>query len=201
MLYLYDNAIVDDLRESFKIDDPESGKPVVGVVSPDAMIGIAAQIQDDLIGLPFVTLERNDPISIDSARTNFVKSKIGVDCVFDPETNNYYKERSLPISLSYTLSAFTSNQADLDEIMREIMFKYDAQYFLSIEVPYEGRRPLAFGVSIDWGQGISQKSGVSEYSASGTLYQASMQLDCEGCVLLNYVPVHIQRNVYQVDAR
>ena len=201
MLYLYDKAIVEDLKDSFRQQEgEEQGRPVVGVVSPDAIINVMAQLQDDTIFLPFVTLERNNPIEVIQDRVNFVASKIGVDCLFESEEHNFYKEQSLPIELDYTLTVFTSNQADLDEILRELVFKYNSQYFLDITIPYVSKRHIAFGVSIDWNHGIDQQSGLSEYSQSGTLYRATIKLNCEGCVLVNYIPVHLTRNVYAVDA-
>lgn len=198
LIYLYDNAIVDDLSSSFNED---ISNPVVRVVSPESSIGIVAQIQEDDISFPIVVLERQDPISLDSRRYNFVNSKRGVDAVFEKEENNYYKEQSIPIDLSYKLTVLTSSQEDLDEIIREIMFKYTSMYFMDIRIPYESNRDISFGVIIDSQSGIQQESGISQYTQSGQLFQASIILKCEGCVLINYVPVHIKRTVYDIEAK
>lgn len=47
MLYLYDEAIVNDLKRSFNPNAVEN--PVVSVVSPDRIVDIAAQLQNDEI--------------------------------------------------------------------------------------------------------------------------------------------------------
>lgn len=201
MLYLYDNALVEDLKQSFKVDDPDSTDgPVVGVISPDMAMNVVAQISDDVLSFPFVVLERVQPVSVKTDQVNFTRSRFGVDCVLDPDTDDIYREQALPVDLKYVLTAFATNQADMDEILRELMFKYTSQYFLHITIPYESKRDIAFGVSIDQGKGMDQQNGSSEYSQSGTLYRASMQLNCEGCVVVNYTPVRLQRNVYTVDA-
>ena len=198
MIYLYDTAIVDDLQSSFNTD---INNPVVRVVSPDQVIGIVAQIKEDQISFPIVALERVTPVDVDESRYNFTRAMTGVDTVFDKDTNNFYKEKSIPINLSYTLTSLTTNQEDMDELIRELIFKYTSMYFLKIRVPYESKREITFGVMIDKASGINQTSGVSEYIASGQLYKTSLTLKCQGCVLLNYTPVHMTRNVYNVEAR
>lgn len=198
MIYLYDTAIVDDLQSSFNTD---INNPVVRVVSPDQVIGTVAQIKEDQISFPIVALERVTPVDVDETRYNFTRAMTGVDTVFDKDTNNFYKEKSIPINLSYTLTALTTNQEDMDELIRELIFKYTSMYFLKIRVPYESKREITFGVMIDKAAGINQTSGVSEYIASGQLYKTSLTLRCQGCVLLNYTPVHMTRNVYNVEAR
>ena len=63
MLYVYDNAIVDDLNRSF--NPIEAGNPVVSVVDPESVISLAAQIQDDKITFPLVAVNRNPDTPID----------------------------------------------------------------------------------------------------------------------------------------
>ena len=196
MIYLYDNAIVEDLNKSFNSD---VANPVVKVVAPDQIVGVVAQVQDDEIKFPFVTLERPDAIDVNSNLTNFTMLHSGVSAVFDKEKNNYWNERAIPINLSYVLSVFTTNQADMDEIIRELMFKYLSMYFLSIRIPYESKREISFGVIIDGDSGISKQSSVSEYTSSGALYQSSITLRCEGCVLVHYTPIHLKRTVIDID--
>ena len=52
MLYCYDNAIVDDLIQSFNPNSVQNS--VVKVISPDKILGLAAQIQGDKISFPIV---------------------------------------------------------------------------------------------------------------------------------------------------
>ena len=196
MIYLYDNALVEDLNKSFNSD---VSHPVVRVISPDQVLGVAAQAQDDQITFPIVALERPDSIEFNKDLSNFSWMHRGVAAVFDKDNNNYYHERSIPINLSYVLTVLTSNQADQDEIIRELIFKYTSMYFLSIRIPYESKREISFGVIIDQDTGIEKKSGLSEYTETGQLYQSSLLLRCEGCVLIHYTPVHLKRGFVEID--
>lgn len=196
MLYKYDNAIVDDLKRSF---NPENvPNPVVSVVSPDQIIGLAAQLQNDSIKLPIIALTRNQE-QIDSNRTNFTSMHRGVATVIDNETNELYHEKVIPITLSYNLTIITSNTADMDEMIRELMFKYINMYFLTIKLPYESNRKIRFGVSLSKDSEIDRTSGVSEYRSEGKLYQSILTLNCEGAVLVSYTPVKLKRLEYEID--
>ena len=195
MLYLYDSAIVDDLNQSF---NPDLDNPVVKVVDPEQVIGLVAQIKKDEIKFPIISLKRNDPV-IDESRYNFRWAKNGVPCVIDIDKNNIYNERSIPMTLSYVLTVLTTNQVDMDEIMRELIFKYESMYFLEIKVPYESKREISFGIVINKEEGIESQSGSSQYTENGQLYQSSIQLDCQGCVLLHYTPRHVKRLSVEVE--
>lgn len=197
MIYKYDEAIVKDLEQSFNPDSVDN--PVVKVISPEQIIGVAAQIQNDEIKLPIVALSRDPNTQVDSERMNFSRAHIGVSTVIDPKTNELYYEKAIPISLTYRLTVLTATQADLDEIMRELMFKYLSMYFLPIRLPYEGNRVIRFGIAINSDTEIEQSSGSSEYAESGQLYQAVLQLKTEGCVLVTYTPVHLKRTVFETE--
>lgn len=195
MLYLYDNAVCEDLTKSFN-PVADGQKPVVKVVGPEQIIGLAAQIQEDKIGFPIIAITRNE-YQIDSNRTNFTRSHFGVAAVLDKETNNLYYEKALPITLSYNLTLLTTNQADMDELIRELLFKYTNMYFLTIKLPYESDRKVRFGISINGETNIERSSGSLEYIESGTLYQSIITLNCDGCCLVTYTPAHLMR--YKLD--
>jgi len=190
LLYKYDKAIVDDLTESFNPDSVEN--PVVRVISPDKILDLAAQIQQDKIQFPIVALSRDTGIHINSELYNFSRAQFGVRSVLDNETNMLYYEKAIPINLSYIMTLLTTNQADMDELLREIIFKYTAQYFLEINLPYECNRKIRFGINIDK-DSIESSSGSFEYLESGQLYQTMLTLKCEGAVLVHYTPAHLKR--------
>lgn len=198
MIYLYDNAIVEDLENSFNQDQ---NNPIVRVVSPDNIVSVVAQIKEDQVNFPIVALERTQPVNVDDNRYNFTRAMTGINAVFDKDKNNYYKEKVIPINLSYTLTVLTTNQEDMDELVRELIFKYTSMYFLKIRIPYESKREITFGVIIDHDAGIQQESGISEYLDNGQLYRSTLTLRCEGCVLVHYTPVHLKRTVYNVEAK
>ena len=191
MIWVYDDAIAEDLKKSF---NPENvPNPAVTVVSSESAVGLAAQIQEDKIHFPVVALTRNDTIPIDESTRNFTRSKKGIVTTFDSEKNLLYSERTIPIRLSYELSVFTTNTADMDEIIRELLFKYSSMYFLTITIPYESKRRIRFGITADIGDGIKIKSTASSYIEEGRLYASSITLNCEGCVLVHYTSRKLRR--------
>ena len=197
MLYVYDNQIVEDLRKSF--NSSEVGEPVVCVVPPENITSIAAQLQDDKIKFPLIAVTREKNIPVDSALTNFSRMHVGVPTVFDERKNEIYYEKSTPIKLDYTLVCMSTNTADIDELIRELLFKYTSQYFLTIRVPYESKRKIRFGVRIDPSEEIEWYTTTSDYLNSGQLHSAGIKLHIDGAVLITYTPAKLQRTEYYVD--
>ena len=188
MLYLYDQAIVHDLERSFS----EEFSPTIKMIDSEGIISLAAQIKDDKIKFPLIALKRN-PYSVDSSLTNFTKIHKGVQAVIDPKTNNLYYERALPISLTYSMTILTTNQADMDELVKEMTFKYISMFFLKIDLPYECDRPIRFGIESITNDNFEQSSGAFEYISGGRLYQTIIPLRCQGAVLLTYTAQKLKR--------
>ena len=197
MIYLYDEALVNDLKKSFNPEAVEH--PVVSVVSPEHIVDIAAQLQNDQISFPLVALTREDS-GIDTNLTNFTRMHKGVAAVVDPKTNNLYYEQAIPLKLEYALTVLATNTADMDELIRELIFKYTRMYFLTITLPYEGQRKVRFGVTVNADSGVERSSGVVEYLGTGQIYQSIIHLRCEGCVYVKYTPVHLKRTSHEIGA-
>lgn len=198
MLYLYDEAIASDLKRSFNTENIQS--PCVKVVDAERGIDLAAQLENDEISFPLVCLTRNPDVSIDNDRYNFTRAHRGVVSAVDTHSNNLYYEKVIPVSLTYDLTILATNTVDRDELVKELLFKYTNMYFVSFTLPYECKRKVRFGITIDINQEISSKSGTLEYIDSGALYQSIIPLRCEGCVLVSYTPVHLQRQITEVEA-
>lgn len=181
MIWLYDEAICNDLNDSLGSGD-------VRVIDPEGAVDIIAQIKDDNIKFPIVVLTRDTDYEIDTSRANFTLAHFGVPASIDLETNKIYNERVLPINLKYNLTVLATNTADMDELMKELVFKYIHMFFLTVKLPYESNRKIRFGISIEPGTTISQSSGSVEYLKTGKLYQSIIPLTCQGCVLVSYVP-------------
>lgn len=196
MLYLYDKALCDDLEHSFNPNNVPD--PLVRVIDPEGSIDILAAMKEDRITYPFVSVFRHPDSPIDTTRRNFTRMHKGVPAVIDNEKNLIYYEKVLPIELKYDLSVFTTNMVDMDEILRELQFKYIETYFLTITLPYEASRKIRFGVRISE-DGIERQSGTVEYVKSGHLHKAKVPLVCEGCVLVDYTPAKLRRTEFQVE--
>ena len=206
MLYLYDQAIAYDLKESFVTSQPNESdpaapeNPVVKFLTAEQIIGAAAAEQNDNITFPLISLTRKpNSVQIDRDRMNFTRAHFGVASVLDEKTNNLYYEQVLPITMEYALTVVTTNTVHRDELIREILFKYINMYFLTIKLPYECSRKVRFGVSINSDTDIDYSSGSSEYLENGSLYQAIIPLKCDGCVYVNYTAAHLVRTYADLD--
>lgn len=196
MIYLYDKAICEDLENSF--DPDHIGNSAVKVIDPEGAVNLAAQIQNDEIKFPLVSLTRADEPNIDKERMNFTWAHKGLASVFDSKTNTLYYEKRIPINLSYNLTILATNTADKDELLRELLMKYLDMYYLRITLPYESNRFINFGIRIDQ-DGIETSSGSFEYLSQGKLYQCIIPLKCEGCMLVSYTPRKLTRYVGEVE--
>lgn len=196
MIYLYDNAICSDLKKSFNPDNAPN--PVVSVIDPEGAITIAAQMQNDAVKYPLVVLSRDPDPKIDTERYNFTRAKRGVVVGFDKVSNELLSERAIPMSLNYKLTAITTSTIDMDEIMKELLFKYSDMYFLSIELPYEIRRRIRFGVRMVPDTSVSTTSATFDYLSAGTLYESSIQLECLGCVWVSYNTTKLRRMTTEI---
>lgn len=188
MIYLYDRALSKDIEDSF---DPNAMSTPVKVIDPEGAVNVIAQIKNDELSFPIVVLTRTSNIEIDRSLCNFTMMHRGYAQVIDPETNNIYYEKSIPIKLNYDLTILATNTADMDELLKELMFKYVNMYYLTIKLPYEADRKMRFGVVLEDSL-IDQSSGSFEYLQAGRLYQSILHLRCEGCREISYTPVKLQ---------
>lgn len=198
MLWTYDEAIAHDLEESFHAN--LDGKQVkVKVIEADKSIDVLSQLYHDGLTFPIVVLTRPTDVDIDTSRTNFTRMHKGVAAVLDPDTNELYYEKAIPISLNYDITILATNTVDRDELTREILFKYVSMYFITMTLPYECKRKVRFGVEIDTSRSVSNSSGTLDYLDVGKLYQSIIPLKCEGCVLVSYTAAKLTRNIHQID--
>ena len=191
MLYIFDQAVIDDLKKSLTAEMNQN----VVLTDAENYPGILAQIQNDTITYPLILLHRDDDTPIIKEQMNFTRYQFGVPCVFDNDRNNIYYERALPVDVQYTLRILSTNVADTDELSRELFYKYISMYFLTVQLPYESDRKIRFGISVDVDYGIKKESGSFDYIKSGALYQSTIHLKTQGCVSLTYTPRHLTRQV------
>lgn len=196
MLYLYDKAICNDLEQSFT---DEYNNSVVKVVAPEDIVSLAAQIKADEVSFPLVAISRDPDTPIDTSRTNFTWMHQGVQTVIDPKTNLIYNEKVIPVKLGYHMTVLTTNTVDMDELVKELLHKYMTMFFLHVDLPYESKRRIRFGIEIDSDSSVESTSAYREYVESGKLYQTIIALRCTGCVQVLYTPQKLVRTSYEID--
>lgn len=190
MLWAYDEAIVKDLVSCI---DPDGGaNSTVKMMGDTGIMGVIAQLQNDNINFPAIFLQRSAETPIDQTRANFTRLHKGVPAVYESEENNVYLEKMIPIELKYEMHVLTTNTTDMDEIIRELLFRYASMYYITMQVPYESKRNIRFGIAINPNTQISRQSGNVDYIENGKLYESIVELDCQGAVMLSYTPRHMQ---------
>ena len=194
MIWLYDNAIADDLSRSI---NPSAGAcPIVKVMDSAEIISLVAQMREDRVEFPLICVVRHKDTPVDNDRCNFTRLHKGVQAVYDAETHMFYNEKVLPIKLEYDIIVLATNVIDMDEIVKELLFKYTSTYFITMELPYECKRKVRFGVAIDSNTEITRNTSTAEYLSEGKLYETVIPVRCEGAVLVSYTPTHLERPVF-----
>ena len=190
MLYVYDEALAKDIANCI---NPEAKiNDIVKVISSEGIMPIIAQMKEDKIDFPLICLMRHTDTPIDSSRTNFSRMQKGVPAVIDTKTNMIYDEKAIPIKLGYTVNILTTNTADADELLREMLFKYIDGYFVTVQLPYEFDRKIRIGVEVIH-DSIEKKSGALEYIQGGKLYETAFDIECQGAMIVTYTPRHVLR--------
>lgn len=193
MLWVYDEAIVEDLTSC--VNPTGEANINVKMMGNEGIIGVLAQLQSDRVSFPIIFLDRHADTPIDRQRYNFSRMHKGVPAVVDTESNTMYLEKSIPIDLKYDLHVLTTNVTDMDEMMKEIIFRYSDMYFLTLELPYEDKRKIRFGMAINPDTSITRKSAAFDYMEDGKIYESILELECQGAVMLSYTPRHMERMI------
>lgn len=126
MVYLYDNAIIQDLRRI--INDNR-----VTITPYDNLIRTIAKSENDIITLPIISIARNG-WSIRDERPHAMKFTgefSGLD-----DNKDVVNTYAIPIRIDYTMDVFTKTRLDNDNILRELIFYYSTNPTLSITIPY-----------------------------------------------------------------
>jgi len=197
MQHLYDNAVVEDLQRDFITAD---GKLSVAVrmVDENQMMGVIAQIQSDEVEFPYVILSRVGGDTIDQNLKNFTMMHRGVPAVFEPTKNEFYHEKWIPIELGYDITVVGTNTAQIDEVLRELQFKYINMFYLTIRLPYESDRKIRFGI-ISTGDPPERGRMASGHMEDGHLYIATLPTECIGAGIVDYRKVKLKRLEGQIN--
>lgn len=158
MVYLYDDAIVEDLRT--RINDER-----VTITPYENLINSLAKSEEDEIKLPIISIERTG-WSISDARPHAMKFTGDISRIEKNPTKvvNVY---AMPIRINYILDVWTKRRLDNDNIMRELIFYYSVNPTLQIKVPYgleEIRNfNVFFGSDIEDNSNIPEHKNIGEY--------------------------------------
>ena len=160
MLYLYDTVIVDKFKKLF--NDSR-----ITIQPPENAIRYAAQLEDDDVNFPLISLNRTN-WSIRMSDLNFAQSRTGVlNRVNDDNTLSVMK--IIPIRMDYQLDVYTVDKPSNDEIYRELLFYFLNNPTLEVEIPYTLESKHLFNLYFN--DEIIDNSDTVEHVNKGVLYR------------------------------
>lgn len=159
-MYLYDNAILDKFRELFDTDK-------IFIVPPERAKMIRAQLDDDTIKFPLISLDRRGWTMLDD-RNNWPTSVKGIpDSINNDGSANIL--HAIPIKIEYQLDVFTVDKVSCDEILRELIFYFKLHPTMRVHIPYGLETNHNFNVYFN--PEVEDNSDTVEHINKGVLYR------------------------------
>lgn len=168
--YLYDKAIVDDLRRV-------CGDDRITITPVDNVYNVIPRIQDDKFKLPLITLTRTN-WSIKSLHNNHSAKFEGAlsEIAYNPkyEDLDIKRVQFVDMYLSYAIDVWTRTRAENDEIVRELYWYYLISPTLQVTVPYDLNFNHVFTLSID--EDIEDNSDIAQHAAKGEMFRQTINI-------------------------
>lgn len=162
MVYLYDDAIVKDLRK--RISDER-----VTITPYDNLMNSLGKSENDKIELPIISIARTG-WSLSESRPHPMKFIGELSRIDEGEVNNEKKivnVYAMPIRIDYLLDVWTKRRLDNDNIMRELLFYYSIHPTLQVKIPYGlddyKNFNIMFGTDIEDNSNIPEHVNIGEY--------------------------------------
>lgn len=171
MIYLYEEAIIEDLR--YQLGDSR-----VSIIPPDTVFDTIADISgSDKIVLPLISLKRlgfslnepnhNNPESLDG----YKYSELG-----DDGKINYYQVQRIPISCRWQIDIISRTRLDNDNLVRELIFYYTNNPTLRVKIPYGLDKEHKFSINIS--QDFDDNSDIESHVNRGEYFRTTYVIEC-----------------------
>lgn len=159
-MYLYDNAILDKFRELFDTDK-------IFIVPPERAKMIRAQLDDDTIKFPLISLDRRGWTMLDDHNSWSASVKGIPDSINNDGSANIL--HAIPIKIEYQLDVFTVDKVSCDEILRELIFYFKLHPTMQVHIPYGLETNHNFNVYFN--PEVEDNSDTVEHINKGVLYR------------------------------
>lgn len=174
MVYMYDTAIINDLRQIFSDDR-------IHIVPPEDAFDLIGTLKEDTIVFPFISLQRPGWQLIDDTKTSHLTFEGKVDDISiidtddDVEDANITRLQALPIRINYQIDVWTESRKENDAIMRELIWYYTLYPTLNVDVEYENiKRKHHFNIFFD--NDIEDNSDLTQHSKRGRYFRQTIGL-------------------------
>lgn len=169
--YLYDNAVVEDLRRII-------GDSRIGIIPVENVYDVIPRMDNDKLTLPLVTVTRTSwEIQSDdvnhSAKYEGALSQIIPN---DPKFNEtrIQKFQFMPMRLEYAIDIWTRTRRENDEFVRELFWYYSISPTLRIKVPYDLDFDHNFNLFIE--PSIIDNSDVTQHKLKGEMFRQTLSI-------------------------
>ena len=175
-VYAYDKALVEDLRARFSYSPVESQVNQNVQIGPaNNMFRILGSLEEDNIVMPFISLERIDwQLNLD--RQGF-QTFVG-DMVYTRLDNENkpveVRAQTIPITINYRLSVWSTDRITNDALCREILFYYHLRPSLMVYVGHGINMKHKFNIYFN--SGIEDNSDIANFDTNGTYFRQDMTL-------------------------
>lgn len=163
---LYDNAIVDKLKEITKDSR-------IFINTSDNIFSIIGKEENDNIEFPLISVSRTG-MSIISDRVSYPLMKAGSLAKVNENKEYFTRLQAIPIRINYMIDVWTTTRLDNDNIVRELIFYFFTHPTLQIEIPYTVNVKHNFNLFIN--SDIEDNSDISEHKSRGIYYRQTLSL-------------------------
>lgn len=164
-LYLYDNAIIEDIRRIF--NDSR-----VHITIPDYEFSTLARIDKDRVTLPAISLVRTG-WSLTDARPHTMKFD-GATLRYEKDIKKFRSIQVIPIRINYLIDIWSKTRRENDDIMRELIFYYSTHPTLEITVPYDLNINHVFNIFFN--NDIEDNSDIVSHKERGEYYRQTISM-------------------------
>lgn len=164
MFYLYDTAIVEDLRSVFS-------DPNIYICPPDLVFKTIGRLNEDDIKMPMISLLRTGASILEaphSMRFTGALSNINL------EEDTYETLRAIPIRINYLFDVWTKHREENDNIIRELIFYYMTHPTLQITIPYGVDLKHNFNIFFD--SNIEDNSDIVDQPNHGEYFRQTLSV-------------------------
>lgn len=164
MFYLYDTAIIEDLRSVF--DDDR-----IFICPTDNVFKTLGRLNEDDVKMPIISVLRTGVSLLDSQHTMRFQGgilKIGED------EESISRVQTIPIQINYLLDVWTKHREENDNIVRELIFYYMTHPTLEVKVPYGTNLKHTFNIFYD--KNIEDNSDIVGQSEHGEYFRQTLSV-------------------------
>lgn len=165
MFYLYDTALVEDLRSI--LDDNR-----IHITPPDQVFRVVGELEDDTIEMPMISVVRSGTSLGNSQHSmRFTGGLLSINEL----TLENNKIQAIPIQINYLLDVWTKHREENDNIVRELIFYYMTHPTLTVKIPYKtGGFEHNFNIFFD--SNIEDNSDISGQLEHGEYFRQTLSV-------------------------